>query len=130
MDENDINAVNDYLLGLQDHICLILEETDGKQEFIEDDWQRETGGGGRTRVLQKGHIFEQAGVNYSYVYGDELPASATTHRPELVGRRYRAMGVSLVVHPLNPYIPTAHMNVRFIIAEKGNSDALWWFGGG
>ena len=98
--------------------------------FIEDAWQREGGGGGRSRVLREGNVFEQAGVNFSHVHGDAMPASATAHRPELAGRSFEAMGVSLVVHPLNPYVPTSHANVRFFIAEKPGADPVWWFGGG
>jgi len=128
----DINAVRDYLTSLQDNICNRLEQVDGKQTFLHDDWTREGGltGGGRTRVLTDGAVFEQGGVNYSEVTGDSLPASATAHRPELAGRQFRAMGVSLVIHPNNPYIPTSHANVRFFIAEKEGTDPIWWFGGG
>ncbi|MFR2921957.1 MAG: oxygen-dependent coproporphyrinogen oxidase, partial [Proteus mirabilis] len=115
---------------LQDSICHAIENIDQKATFQQDNWQREAGGGGRTRVLTQGAIFEQAGVNFSHVYGDALPASATAHRPELSGRRFQAMGVSLVIHPLNPYIPTSHANVRFFIAEKEGEDPVWWFGGG
>ena len=126
----DINAVRSYLTGLQDSICSQLETADGQQQFLVDNWKRESGGGGRTRVLNGGGIFEQAGVNFSEVYGDNLPGSATAHRPELAGRSFRAMGVSLVIHPHNPYIPTSHANVRFFIAEKEGADPVWWFGGG
>lgn len=117
-------------MSLQDSICHAIENIDQKATFQQDNWQREAGGGGRTRVLTQGAIFEQAGVNFSHVYGDALPASATAHRPELSGRRFQAMGVSLVIHPLNPYIPTSHANVRFFIAEKEGEDPVWWFGGG
>jgi coproporphyrinogen III oxidase len=106
-----------------------LSAVDGS-EFIEDSWQREGGGGGRSRVLRDGGIFEQAGVNFSHVHGDAMPASATAHRPELAGRSFEAMGVSLVVHPRNPYVPTSHANVRFFIAEKPGAEPVWWFGGG
>ncbi len=126
----DIDAVRDYLTGLQQQICDALEQADGQQRFLVDDWQREKGGGGRTRVLNEGAVFEQAGVNFSEVHGSNLPASATAHRPELEGRNFRAMGVSLVIHPRNPYIPTSHANVRFFVAEKPGSDPVWWFGGG
>lgn len=126
----DIDSVRNYLMGLQDKICNEIENTDGKQHFLIDDWQRPSGGGGRTRVLTDGAIFEQAGVNFSEVSGENLPASATAHRPELAGRNFRAMGVSLVIHPDNPYIPTSHANVRFFIAEKAGADPVWWFGGG
>lgn len=121
---------NHFFLSLQDSICHAIENIDQKATFQQDNWQREAGGGGRTRVLTQGAIFEQAGVNFSHVYGDALPASATAHRPELSGRRFQAMGVSLVIHPLNPYIPTSHANVRFFIAEKEGEDPVWWFGGG
>lgn len=117
-------------MSLQDSICHAIENIDQKATFQQDNWQREAGGGGRTRVLTQGAIFEQAGVNFSHVYGDALPASATAHRPELSGRRFQAMGVSLVIHPLNPYIPTSHANVRFFIAEKEGEAPVWWFGGG
>ena len=125
----DITAVKQFLLGLQDHICQQLSAVDGAS-FIEDNWQRDAGGGGRSRVLRDGNVFEQAGVNFSHVSGDALPASATAHRPELAGRRFEAMGVSLVVHPRNPYVPTSHANVRFFIATKPDAEPVWWFGGG
>ncbi len=126
----DIDAVRDYLIQLQDRICRGIEEADGEARFLIDDWQRDSGGGGRTRVLSDGGVFEQAGVNFSEVFGDSLPGSATAHRPELAGRNFRAMGVSLVIHPHNPFVPTSHANVRFFIAEKDGSDPVWWFGGG
>ncbi|WP_261816300.1 oxygen-dependent coproporphyrinogen oxidase [Vibrio gallicus] len=123
-------AVREYLLSLQEHICSQLELVDGQGQFIEDAWQRKQGGGGRTRVMKGGLLFEQGGVNFSHVYGDKMPASATAHRPELAGRKFEAMGVSLVIHPRNPFIPTSHANVRFFIAEKEGCDPIWWFGGG
>ncbi len=126
----DIEAVRDYLTRLQQTICDGLEQADGEARFQIDGWERPSGGGGSTRVLTDGATFEQAGVNFSEVFGDSLPGSATAHRPELAGRNFRAMGVSLVIHPHNPYIPTSHANVRFFIAEKGGSDPVWWFGGG
>jgi coproporphyrinogen III oxidase len=126
----DIAAVNNYLLGLQDRICAALEQEDGKEAFREDAWQRPEGGGGRTRVLAEGAVFEQAGVNFSHVHGKNLPPSATAHRPELAGRSFQALGVSLVIHPRNPYVPTSHANVRFFIAEKEGAEPVWWFGGG
>lgn len=101
----DVQQVKAFLLQLQDAICAKLSAVDGK-DFVEDSWQREGGGGGRSRVLRDGGIFEQAGVNFSHVHGDAMPASATAHRPELAGRSFEAMGVSLVVHPRNPYVPT------------------------
>ena len=130
MSAPDIEAVKDYLLELQDRICRELEQEDGGGRFREDAWDRPQGGGGRSRVLSDGTVFEQAGVNFSHVFGDQLPASATSHRPELAGRHWQAVGVSLVIHPHNPYVPTSHANVRFFIAEKPGTDPIWWFGGG
>ena len=126
----DKSAVKAFLLDLQDRICQALEQQETTVAFEQDQWQREEGGGGRSRVLRNGEIFEQAGVNFSHVYGAEMPASATAHRPELAGRRFEAMGVSLVIHPRNPYVPTSHANVRFFIAEKDGEAPVWWFGGG
>jgi coproporphyrinogen III oxidase len=125
----DIVAVKKYLLTLQDVICAALEKEDG-QTFLEDTWQRTEGGGGRTRVLENGRVFERAGVNFSHVFGSTLPPSATHQRPELAGRKFQALGVSLVLHPRNPYVPTTHLNVRFFCAEKENAEPTWWFGGG
>ncbi len=125
-----IAAVKSFLLALQDKICEQLTQADGGADFKEDRWTREEGGGGRSRVLTNGAVFEQAGVNFSHVSGATLPASATAHRPELAGRSFQAMGVSLVIHPLSPYIPTSHANVRFFIAEKPGEEPVWWFGGG
>lgn len=126
----DKAAVKSYLLGLQDRICNALAAEDGGAGFVEDSWLREEGGGGRTRVLANGTVIEKGGVNFSHVYGTQMPASATAHRPELAGRAFEAMGVSLVIHPRNPYVPTSHANVRFFIAEKEGSEPVWWFGGG
>ncbi|MDO6524865.1 oxygen-dependent coproporphyrinogen oxidase [Motilimonas sp. 1_MG-2023] len=126
----DKAQVKAYLLKLQDQICESLMQADGSGVFIEDKWQREEGGGGRTRVLRNGSVIEQGGVNFSHISGDKMPASATAHRPELAGRRFEAMGVSLVIHPNNPHVPTSHANVRFFIAEKDGEDPVWWFGGG
>lgn len=126
----DIAAVKAYLLSLQDAICQQLAEEDGAAVFAEDAWERPGGGGGRTRVLSNGAVFEQGGVNFSHVFGDKLPPSATAQRPELAGRRFQAMGVSLVIHPHNPLVPTSHANVRFFIAEKDGAEPVWWFGGG
>ncbi len=157
----DMQAVRDYLLDLQDRICAALEKEDGKEKFREDAWERPEGGGrsrhpasrdistsvygsGRTYVLSEGEVFEQAGVNFSHVHGKNLPPSATAHRTELAGRSFQALGVSLVIHPRNPYIPTSHCNVRFFMAEevvqgrtgygpkegKAGADPVWWFGGG
>jgi coproporphyrinogen III oxidase len=126
----DINAVKTYLLTLQDAICDGIASTDGQATFAEDAWDRKGGGGGRTRVLTDGAVFEQGGVNFSHVFGAGLPPSATAARPELAGRSFQALGVSLVIHPHNPYVPTSHANVRFFIAEKEGADPVWWFGGG
>jgi coproporphyrinogen III oxidase len=125
-----LEAVKSYLKELQDSICDALGNEDGQAEFMEDNWLREGGGGGRTRVLAKGAVFEQAGVNFSHVHGDTLPPSATASRPELAGRGFEAVGISLVIHPLNPHVPTSHANLRFFSAEKPGSDPVWWFGGG
>ncbi|KTD00924.1 oxygen-dependent coproporphyrinogen oxidase [Fluoribacter gormanii] len=128
--ENAIEQVKNYLLQLQNTICLRLEDLDGQARFIEDSWKRPSGGGGITRVLTKGSVFAKAGVNFSHVSGAHLPASATAHRPELAGRNFNALGVSLVIHPDNPYVPTSHANVRFFLAEKDGAEPVWWFGGG
>ena len=128
----DTQAVSEYLQSLQDRICESLSEVDGCQ-FEQDEWSRDTGplgGGGRTRVLAEGKYIEKGGVNFSHVTGDALPPSATAARPELEGRSYRAMGVSLVIHPRNPYAPTSHANVRLFVAEKPGAEPVWWFGGG
>lgn len=126
-----IEQVKDYLLKLQQDICQQLATEDGGKNFIVDKWDREKiVGGGITRVMESGAVIEKGGVNYSYVEGTNLPASATAHRPELAGRGFKAMGVSLVIHPKNPKVPTSHMNVRFFIAEKEGEDPIWWFGGG
>lgn len=125
-----IEQVKNYLLNLQDRICAALEAEEGGMGFREDLWQRDEGGGGRTRVLTGGAVFEQAGVNFSHVSGFKLPPSATAKRPELADRQFQAMGVSLVIHPLNPYVPTSHANVRFLLAEKPGEKPVWWFGGG
>lgn len=126
----DIQAVKNYLLTLQDTICAALEQVDVQEKFREDSWKRAEGGGGRTRALENGRVIERGGVNVSHVFGANMPASATAHRPELAGRNFQALGISLVIHPRNPYAPTSHANVRFFIAEKENADPIWWFGGG
>lgn len=130
MSKPDVAQVKAFLLQLQDEICRSLEQADGVGRFVEDAWAREGGGGGRTRVMRHGDMIEQGGVNFSHVYGDAMPASATAHRPELAGRKFEAMGVSLVIHPHNPYVPASHANVRFFIAEKEGEEPIWWFGGG
>ena len=130
MSEVSLQAVKDYLLELQDRICEELAEEDGSATFREDSWDREQGGGGRSSVLENGAVIEKGGVNFSHVFGNQLPPSATAARPELAGRSFQAMGVSLVIHPKNPYVPTSHANVRFFVAEKEGEDPVWWFGGG
>jgi len=130
MNQVNIEIVISFLKSLQDNICQELELVDGSGVFIEDNWLRAEGGGGRTRVITDGTVIEQGGVNFSVVSGDKLPPSATAHRPELAGRSWQACGVSLVIHPKNPHIPTSHANVRFFIAEKEGEEPVWWFGGG
>ena len=117
--------VKDYLVHLQNTICSRLEALDGQAHFDVDDWER-----GSSRVMTNGQVFEKGGVNFSHVSGDQMPPSATASRPELAGRSYQAMGVSLVMHPNNPYVPTCHANVRFFVAEKAGEQPVWWFGGG
>ncbi|NII10886.1 oxygen-dependent coproporphyrinogen oxidase [Oleiagrimonas sp. C23AA] len=119
-----------FMRQLQDRLCDALADIDGEASFVEDAWTREGGGGGRTRVLRDGGVFEQGGVNFSLVHGDRLPPSATAHRPQLAGGSFVATGVSLVMHPRNPYVPTTHMNVRYFEARKEGVEPLWWFGGG
>ncbi len=128
--ESVTTQVSTYLKALQESICSALENIDEICCFREECWQHQEQGGGRTRVLQNGGVFEQAGVNFSHVSGKSLPKAATQHRPELQGCHFQAMGVSLVLHPNNPFVPTSHANIRFIIAEKKNQPAIWWFGGG
>ncbi|MFC4726628.1 oxygen-dependent coproporphyrinogen oxidase [Coralloluteibacterium thermophilus] len=126
----DIAAVQSYLRSLQDRICTAIADVDGGTRFEEDAWIRAEGGGGRSRVLKNGAVFEQAGVGYSEVAGATLPPSATAHRPELAGAPWRACGVSLVFHPRNPYLPTTHANVRYFEARPEGRAPIWWFGGG
>ena len=125
---SNIDDVRDYLANLQNRICAEFEMLDGKETFAADDWQRPGGGGGTSRVLSGGGIFEKAGVGFSHVFGKEMPPSATKNRPELAGKSFQAVGVSLVLHPRNPYVPTTHANFRFFTA--GERDPVWWFGGG
>ncbi|MDR1076175.1 MAG: oxygen-dependent coproporphyrinogen oxidase [Xanthomonadaceae bacterium] len=127
---NDIDAVRRYFTDLQDRICIAIENADGSGRFAEDAWTRPDGGGGRTRVLSEGAVFERAGIGFSDVYGQQLPPSATSARPGLIGASWRALGVSLVFHPRNPYLPTTHANVRFFQAERDGLPVAWWFGGG
>lgn len=136
MSNIDIDSVKTYLLSLQQRIVDALEAEDGEGQFIRDEWQRrhepEKGlsGGGIVRLMSEGKVFEQAGINFSHVRGERLPPSASAHRPELAGRSFQAMGVSLVIHPRNPYVPTSHANVRLFVAEKEGEEPVWWFGGG
>lgn len=116
---------------LQDRICLALQEQEEEEQFREDSWEHASGrGGGRSRVLSAGKVLEQAGVNFSHVKGERLPAAATAKRPELTGLNFEALGVSLVIHPMNPYVPTSHMNVRCFVAGTDREDPVWWIGGG
>ena len=121
--------VRAYLTDLQNRIIAALDALDGGT-FRRDAWQRPQGGSGESRVIEESHLFERGGVNFSHVTGGNLPPSATANRPELAGRSFEAMGVSLVLHPRNPYCPTAHMNVRFFIATAEGQEPVWWFGGG
>ena len=126
-----IELVKKYLVHLQESICSDLESLDGKAIFEKDHWTKEDGNGsGITSVISNGNVFEKGGVNFSIVQGNKLPKSASAIRPELEGRKYTALGVSLVLHPENPYIPTAHSNVRFFVAEEPGKEPIWWFGGG
>jgi len=125
----DVDAVKQFLTGLQQTIVASLARIDGRA-FRRDEWSRPEGGGGVAQVLEDGGVFERAGVNFSHVHGASLPPSASAGRPELAGRSFQAMGVSLVLHPRNPYVPTVHMNVRFFVAGEAGSAAAWWFGGG
>lgn len=126
----DSHAVKEYLLGLQKNICSRLEAVDGEAAFVEDAWERPEGGGGVSRVITEGRVFEKGGVNFSHVTGATMPASATAHRPHLAGAPWEAMGVSLVIHPGNPYVPTSHANVRFFMAKPADAEPVYWFGGG
>jgi coproporphyrinogen III oxidase len=129
MTRMDVGAIVGYFTGLQERIVAGLEALDGKP-FRRDSWERPEGGGGITRLIEEGSLFERGGCNFSHVMGKGLPPSATASRPELAGRAFEAMGVSLVLHPRNPYVPTVHMNVRCFIAMKEGSEPVWWFGGG
>ncbi len=126
----EFDRVRTYLTDLQDRICAAIEQADGQARFVEDAWQRPEGGGGRTRVLRDGAVFEQAGIGFSDVSGTRLPPSASANRPELAGASWRATGVSLVFHPRNPYLPTTHANVRYFRAERDGQHVASWFGGG
>lgn len=126
----NIEAVRHYLLALQADLCRQFCEEDGRGHFITDNWTREEGGGGCTRVLSEGAVIEKGGVNFSHVFGENLPVSGNDGFQKLQGYRFQAMGVSVVIHPKNPYVPTTHANVRFFLAEKENCAPVWWFGGG
>ncbi|MEQ1595766.1 MAG: oxygen-dependent coproporphyrinogen oxidase [Casimicrobium sp.] len=126
---DDVARVHEFLIGLQQSIVSALEAIDGGP-FIRDEWQRPEGGGGISRLIEGGRVIERGGVNFSHVLGTSMPPSATAQRPELKGAPWEAMGVSLVIHPRNPYAPTTHMNVRFFIARPKDSEPVWWFGGG
>jgi len=130
MSNTEIEKVGEYLRGLQSDIVQALEEVDGKEQFRSDRWDREGGGGGNSRVLIDGGVFEQAGVGFSHVFGDQMPPSATQSRPELAGKSFQALGVSLVLHPRNPYVPTTHANFRFFSTDSDDGEPVWWFGGG
>lgn len=126
----DTTEVKTFLQGLQETICNSLQSLDGGASFGADSWERERGGSGITRVLENGTVFEKGGVGFSHVFGDSMPASATAARPELAGRSFEAMGVSLVIHPDNPFVPTSHANFRLFVAESPGTEPVWWFGGG
>lgn len=130
LDSEDIQRVKDFLLQLQKDICSALENLDSIAVFRTDNWEREEGGSGISRVISDGGVFEKGGVNFSHVYGKALPASASAQRPELAGRPYQAMGVSIVMHPINPFVPTSHANFRMFAAGDVGEDSTWWFGGG
>ena len=125
----DIASVKEYFTTLQERIVTRMTQLDGKV-FIHDAWDRPEGGGGVSRLVEEGNLLERGGVGFSHVLGKQLPPSATAHRPEIAGREWEAMGVSLVFHPRNPYVPTVHMNVRFFVARKEGAKPVWWFGGG
>jgi len=125
----DVSRVRKFLIELQTLIVERMQQIDGKP-FMRDTWQRPEGGGGISCVMEEGNVLERGGVNFSHVFGDKLPPSASASRAELAGRGFEAMGVSLVLHPRNPYAPTVHMNVRFFVAQKAGTEPVWWFGGG
>ena len=128
--QNAIEQVKIYLLSLQKKLCQRFEELDGQGQFVQDEWQRPLGGSGLTCVMRNGAVFEGAGVNFSHVFGETLPPAASAARPELAGAQFSALGVSIVIHPHNPFVPTTHANIRFFVAEKTDGTAIWWFGGG
>lgn len=130
MSDSNIEHVGDFLRGLQADIVQALQKLDGKERFRNDSWKRDGGGGGNSCVLVDGGVFESAGVGFSHVFGDQMPPSATKSRPELAGKRFQALGVSLVLHPRNPYVPTTHANFRFFSTDGDDGEPVWWFGGG
>ena len=125
-----ILRIKAYLSNLQAGICQMLESEDGKALFIDDAWKHATGGGGLSKVMAEGSVIEKAGVNFSHVHGQALPKAATDKRPDFAQKSFQAMGVSVVIHPLNPHVPTTHLNVRFIAVENPDGSCHWWFGGG
>ncbi len=125
-----VSVIKDYLVALQNSICHELTIEDGQAHFQDDIWNHSQGGGGETRSLANGAVFEKAAVNFSHVLCSQLPPTANSRHPELAGCPFQALGISLVIHPLNPHVPTVHMNLRFFIAEQGESEPAWWFGGG
>lgn len=127
---HNIPQVKTYLCKLQESICHELQAMDGKANFISDKWQNPSLGYGNTCVISNGNVFEKGGVNFSHVMGNNLPASATEKRPELCGYKFEVLGVSVVIHPINPYVPTSHANFRFFMATKEDAEPIWWFGGG
>ncbi|MGB0371734.1 MAG: oxygen-dependent coproporphyrinogen oxidase [Opitutales bacterium] len=131
MNSDQAIQVRDWLQNFQDSLCSRIEAVDGPQPgFREDSWARPEGGGGRSRIIENGGVIEKGGLNFSDVQGSKLPPSASASRPHIAGAPFRAMGVSLVMHPRNPYVPTSHMNVRYFEAQPENGPAVWWFGGG
>ncbi len=128
LDPGDLDTVKQYLLGLQEAICTAMEEEESSK-FVTDEWQHINGGGGLSKIIT-GEIIEKGGVNFSHVKGDALPSAATAKRPEVAGKKFEAMGVSVVIHPHNPHVPTAHANVRFFVADPAGEKPIWWFGGG
>ncbi len=125
-----INSVKEYLLDLSNRLSSAFEHMDGTGRFKEDRWRRDQGGGGSTRVMQEGAVFEQVGINFSHVHGTELPAASRTARPTLINGHFQALGVSLIAHPRNPYVPTSHANIRYFHVESAGAAPRWWFGGG
>lgn len=126
----DIHAIKNYLTTLQNNICTALEIEDGHAKFINDQWQNSSVIEGSTRIIGNGNVIEHGAVNFSHVQGNKLPATATARYPELSGSQFEAIGLSLIIHPKNPYIPTTHANVRFFIATPSTQKKIWWFGGG